>query len=373
MLAMGVRMAQVTESAPSVEVTGLVKRYGEFEALHGISFRVQPGEIVGFLGPNGAGKSTTMKILTCFMGATSGDARVAGFDVHAQSEQARRRIGYLPESVPLYDEMLVFDYLNFIAEVRGVPRSIRRERIRSVVEMTGLTAMIARPIQELSKGYRQRVGLAQAIIHEPDVVILDEPTGGLDPNQLLDIRDVIKRIGAEKTVIFSTHIMQEVEAVCDRIILINQGSIVADDTVSNLRAQLARQRPGLLVTVNAADHSREHFIQTLSCLNAGPVSVLDERHDGIAELTAHIPCQHIEETRRAIFELAAQGSLNVKRVGPFEPSLEEIFRFFTYKERQEENVEVITRLDKDKAEDNRVEDNIQEREEASDKEEIKES
>jgi ABC-2 type transport system ATP-binding protein len=238
-------------------------------------------------------------------------------------------IGCLFENVPLYDEMLVYDYLAFIAEVRGVPSDQRRAQIKRVVELTGLTAMIARPIQELSKGYRQRVGLAQAIIHEPDVVILDEPTGGLDPNQILDIRDVIKRIGQEKTVLFSTHIMQEVEAVCDRVILINRGRIVANDTIAALRAQLASTRPGLLITVDAARHDAAQLTALLGAIKAVDVVHLDG--EPIAdEVEARVEAADLEQARRAILALGASGELALKRIGPFEPSLEAIFRHFTY-------------------------------------------
>jgi ABC-2 type transport system ATP-binding protein len=219
----------------SIVVDGLTKTYGDFKALDRVSFEVQPGEIVGFLGPNGAGKSTTMKILTCFMAATEGTAKVAGYDVHAESAEVRKRVGYLPENVPLYDEMLVWDYLKFIAEVRGVAKPAREERIEEVIERTGLHNVVHKEISELSKGYRQRVGLAQAIIHKPEVLILDEPTTGLDPNQIIEIRDVISEIGEEKTVIFSTHILQEIAAVCDRIVIINRGRLVADGTLDALQ------------------------------------------------------------------------------------------------------------------------------------------
>ncbi len=218
----------------SIIVDGLTKTYGSFKALDRISFKVEPGEIVGFLGPNGAGKTTTMKVLTCFMAATEGTAEVAGFDVREHSQEVRRRVGYLPENVPLYDEMIVHDYLRFVAEVRGVAKEERGRRIDEVVERTSLEDVVHREVRELSKGYRQRVGLAQAIIHRPEVLILDEPTTGLDPNQIVDIRDVITEIGAEKTVIFSTHILQEITAVCDRIIIINRGELVADGTLDEL-------------------------------------------------------------------------------------------------------------------------------------------
>lgn len=238
---MPINKATTEQALHGITVQNLSKSYGSAPALHGISFAIKPGEIVGFLGPNGAGKTTTMKILTCLLDASDGQATVAGFDVRTHPAEVRKRIGYLPENIPLYDEMILYDYLHFIAEIRGVPRSKRKERITSVALQTGLDQVLARVIGELSKGYRQRIGLAQAIIHAPDVLILDEPTTGLDPNQLREIRDVIKEIGREKTVIFSTHILQEVTAVCDRIVIIAQGRVVADGTLDELSAQVPRQ------------------------------------------------------------------------------------------------------------------------------------
>lgn len=236
--------AQISSSTQhSILVEDVTKTYGDFTALNRISFKVRPGEIVGFLGPNGAGKSTTMKILTCFMAASEGRAAVAGFDVHTQSKQVRSRVGYLPENVPLYQDMIVYDYLNFIAEMRDVARRERRKRLDEAVERTGLGGVIHRDIHELSRGYRQRVGLAQAIIHRPDVLILDEPTTGLDPNQIVEIRDVIKELGRQSTIIFSTHILQEVTAVCDRIIILNQGEIAADGTLAELAAAVESSQP----------------------------------------------------------------------------------------------------------------------------------
>jgi ABC-2 type transport system ATP-binding protein len=218
----------------TIEVKNLTKFYGDFQALKGISFEVHQGEIVGFLGPNGAGKSTTMKILTCFMAATSGSAKVVGRDVFEDSIAVRARVGYLPESVPLYDQMIVYDYIEHLAEMRGVPASRRADRVKYAIEVCGLAPVVGKKIDELSKGYRQRVGLAQALVHEPDVLILDEPTSGLDPNQIVEIRELIRRIGREKTVLLSTHILQEIEALCDRVILINGGKVVADGTFEAL-------------------------------------------------------------------------------------------------------------------------------------------
>ena len=205
--------------------------------MRGISFRVNDGEILGFLGPNGAGKSTTMKILTGFWTPSGGRVQVNGLDVAADSLKIRAKIGYLPENVPLYDEMKVYEYLKWIAEVRGIETEKIKDRIKAVVKDCGLEKVVKRPIEELSKGYRQRVGLAQAIIHEPEILILDEPTTGLDPNQIVEIRNLIKKIGRDKTVIFSTHILSEVQATCDRVVIINNGRIVGQGTPAELTAQ----------------------------------------------------------------------------------------------------------------------------------------
>ncbi len=221
----------------SVKVEQLTKVYGLQKALNGISFSAEPGRILGFLGPNGAGKSTTMKILSCFIPPTAGRASLGGFDVVEQAMEARRSLGYLPEHNPLYLDMYVKESLGFIAQVHGI--SNKADRLNEVIELTGLGPEQHKKIGALSKGYRQRVGLAQAIIHDPKVLILDEPTSGLDPNQLIEIRKLIKDLGKTKTVIFSTHIMQEVEAICDQVIIINKGNIVADNSISSLRQEYA--------------------------------------------------------------------------------------------------------------------------------------
>lgn len=219
----------------SIIVDQLTKVYGEQTAVNQISFSVQSGEIVGFLGPNGAGKSTTMKMLTCFIPQTSGKASVCGFDTEKNSLDVRRNVGYLPEHNPLYPEMYVKEYLEFAARLNGMKNADKR--IEEMIAMTGLTLERRKKIGQLSKGYRQRVGLAQAMLHDPKVLIMDEPTSGLDPNQLAEVRSLIKNIGKEKTVILSTHIMQEVQAICSRVIIINKGKIVADDSVDGIQAQ----------------------------------------------------------------------------------------------------------------------------------------
>lgn len=224
----------------SVKVEQLTKVYGEQVAVDHISFEIKKGEIVGFLGPNGAGKSTTMKILTGYIPATSGMATVAGFDVTDEHQNVQKRIGYLPESNPLYFDMYIREYLEFLAGVHQLGTQ-GKQRIQEVIEQTGLRVEEKKKIGALSKGYKQRVGLAQAMLHNPEVLILDEPTSGLDPNQIVEIRDLIKNFGQSKTVILSTHIMQEVEAMCDRVIIINKGKLVADDTLKNLQAAHPQQ------------------------------------------------------------------------------------------------------------------------------------
>jgi ABC-2 type transport system ATP-binding protein len=218
-----------------IQVRDLIKRYAGTTAIHGLTFSVEPGEIVGFLGPNGAGKSTTMKILSCFLPATSGLATVAGFDIYKESLEVRKRIGYMPENVPLHMDMRVSEYLHFRAALKGVPRARRRERVEKVCEQCGIKEVYRKIIGHLSKGYKQRVGLADTLVHEPELVILDEPTIGLDPNQIRQVRELIKELGKSHTVLLSTHILPEVEMTCSRVIIINRGRIVASDTPDRLK------------------------------------------------------------------------------------------------------------------------------------------
>lgn len=217
-----------------IEIKNLTKKFGNTTVLDNISLSVNKGEVLGLLGPNGAGKTTTMKILTSYWIPTSGSVVIDNIDVAENSLESRRKIGYLPENVPLYEDALVIEYLKIIAQIRGIEKSELSKRISEVAEVCGLSKVLRRPIDELSKGYRQRVGLAQAIIHNPEVLILDEPTTGLDPNQIVEIRELIKRIGQEKTVIFSTHILSEVSATCDRVVIINNGKIVKEGTPDDL-------------------------------------------------------------------------------------------------------------------------------------------
>ncbi len=221
----------------SVKVEQLTKIFGEQKAIDAISFEVDKGEILGFLGPNGAGKSTTMKIATCFLPPTSGHVSICGFDVQDNPMEIKKRVGYLPEHNPLYTEMYVHEYLHFIGRVHGLRGKMLKDRVAEMIALCGLTREQNKKIEMLSKGYRQRVGLAQALIHDPEVLILDEPTTGLDPNQIIEIRELIKKISANKTVIFSTHIMQEVQALCSRVVVIDRGKIVANDQIEQLKSK----------------------------------------------------------------------------------------------------------------------------------------
>lgn len=218
----------------SIIVKNLTKVYGKQKALNDVSLSIEDGEIVGLLGPNGAGKSTMMKILTCFIPPTSGDVKVCGYDIFDNPMEVRRSIGYLPEQNPLYYDMYVREFLLFVAGIHRIEKKLRRERVEEIIELTGLSKEVNKKIAALSKGYKQRVGIAQALIHDPEVLILDEPTTGLDPNQLVEIRNLIRQVGKTKTVLLSTHIMQEVEAVCSRVVIINNGRLVADDETKHL-------------------------------------------------------------------------------------------------------------------------------------------
>ena len=252
----------------SIQVQQLTKQYDEQIAVNNISFELKKGEIVGFLGPNGAGKSTTMKMITGYLPATTGKAVVSGFDVAKDPMQVRKRVGYLPEANPLYYDMYVREYLEFSAGIHKMKKPA--QQINEIIAQTGLNKEVHKKIGALSKGYKQRVGLAQAMLHEPEVLILDEPTSGLDPNQIIEIRDLIKKLGREKTVLLSTHIMQEVQAMCNRVIIINNGHIVADDKIENL--QQADQKNATLVVYfeNAIDKKK---LQNLSY--AGKITAMD--------------------------------------------------------------------------------------------------
>jgi len=264
-----------------IQVDNLTKSYGATRALKGVSFSIDKGEIVGFLGPNGAGKSTTMKILTCYMPADSGTASVAGYDTYENSLNVRKHIGYLPESAPLYTDMPVVDFLRFAGSMHGLRGNRLTGRIKNVVERTGLASAVAKNIGELSKGYRQRVGIAQALIHEPDILILDEPTSGLDPNQIVEIRELIREIGKEKTVILSTHILPEVTATCDRAIIINNGTVVASGTPEELMRR-GSGGAGITTTIRGPQPAVEHKLAAIPGVNT--VRELESTGAGLVRL-----------------------------------------------------------------------------------------
>ena len=239
-----------TTAEVMIEARGLSKSYGDTKALSDFSFTVKRGEVVGFLGPNGAGKTTTMRILTGFLKPSAGMALIGGVNVADEPLLTRSRIGYLPESAPLYEDMMVIDFLNFVADMRDIPQNIRQQRLRDTASRCGLSKVLGKDIGQLSKGYRQRVGLAQALVHDPDLLILDEPTTGLDPNQIVEIRELIKELGKEKTIILSTHILPEVQATCSRALIIAEGHLVADDTPDGLAAREGGAEISLIAKAN---------------------------------------------------------------------------------------------------------------------------
>jgi ABC-2 type transport system ATP-binding protein len=298
----------------SIEVTNLSKFYGEQAAVNDITFSIKKGEIVGFLGPNGAGKSTTMKMITGFIPASEGTIKVCGKEVSVDAIETRKHIGYLPENNPLYLDMYVKEYLEFVGKIYKLKNV--RERVKEMIQLVGLEVEQNKKIGMLSKGYRQRVGLAQAIIHNPDVLILDEPTSGLDPNQLVEIRDLIRRIGKEKTVMLSTHILQEVEAICDRVIIIRQGKLVADNLASNLQVATDTQ-------VVYAEFDGAISKQVLSKIPG--VSKLEQ----VNPSTYLIESESIDDLRKTVAQFAQQNNLLVLTLRTEEKSLEEVFKTLT--------------------------------------------
>ena len=298
----------------SIEVADLLKQYGEQKAVNHISFTVNKGEIVGFLGPNGAGKSTTMKMITGYLQPDSGKATVCGIDVSADPVAAKKKIGYLPEANPHYPDMYVREYLSFIAGVHKLPHV--KTAVERVISLTGLTVESKKKIGQLSKGYKQRVGLAAALIHDPEVLILDEPTSGLDPNQIIEIRDTIKKLGQNKTVLFSSHILQEVEALCDRVVIINKGKLIADSPLSQLR----KANEGNAVRVAFKEPLDASQLQMLKDVTA------------VRQLSVHeweLTAAETGELKKQLLELALQNNWNIVSLQSENRSLEEIFRHLT--------------------------------------------
>jgi ABC-2 type transport system ATP-binding protein len=298
----------------SIEVRSLLKVYGEQQAVNNISFSVKQGEIVGFLGPNGAGKSTTMKIITGYLQPDGGGVTVCGIDVQTDGLAAKKKIGYLPEANPLYYDMYVREYLDFVASVHQLHN--KSAAIERAVATVGLTPESKKKIGQLSKGYKQRVGLAAALIHEPEVLILDEPTTGLDPNQIVEIREVIRQLGRQKTVLFSSHILQEVEAICDRVIIINKGKLIANDSIDNLR----RKHTGNSLRVRFKEPLEAEWLQRLPAIET--VHKINAQEWELSPI-------EVNEARKQLFALALEQQLTIVSLQSGDQSLEEVFRGMT--------------------------------------------
>jgi len=305
----------------SIVVENLTKKYGDQKAVDDISFEVKPGEVVGFLGPNGAGKSTTMRMITCYMAPTHGSIQVEGMMSDKDPEEIKKKIGYLPETNPLYSDMAIIDYLKFCAEIQGVEAGLVNSRIRDMVDKCGLSFERHKKINELSKGYRQRVGLAQAMIHDPDVLILDEPTSGLDPNQIVEIRKLIKELGKEKTVILSSHILSEVEATCDRILIINRGKIVADGTSDTLRQQAQGQE---LISIKIDAENDKAKKALLGLASVEKVNEDENKPDFFL-----VQSKPDLSSRKDIFDLCVKNKWYLLEMTSIETKLEDVFREVT--------------------------------------------
>jgi len=314
-----------------IEVKGVTKTFGETVAVDNLSFEVKKGEVLGFLGPNGAGKTTMMRMITCYMPATDGTVTVAGHDTLTDSFQVRERIGYLPESAPLYLDMDAADYLSFVAQIRGIASSDRRERMKKVIDICGLTQVMGKDIGTLSKGFRQRVGLAQALIHNPDILILDEPTTGLDPAQIIEIRELIKRIGKEKTVILCSHILPEVSATCDRILIINEGKKVASGTPDELAAATEGN-----LTVHARIHGAEAEIREKIEAMDNVVGCRVAESSGDGPSTFVLKAKPEGDIGQDVFKMVVDNNFSLSELRIERISLEDVFLQLTTKERDTE-------------------------------------
>jgi ABC-2 type transport system ATP-binding protein len=303
-------------------VDGITKKYGRQNAVEKLSFQVKTGEILGFLGPNGAGKTTTMKAITGYLETNEGDIEVGGISVNQNPEEVKKFIGYLPEHNPLYQDMPVIDYLGFIARLQGVEKNRIEKRVTEMIQVCGLKSEKHKKIRELSKGFKQRVGLAQALIHDPEVLILDEPTTGLDPNQIVEIRELIRKIGHEKTVILSSHILAEVEATCDRILIINNGKIVANGTAEELRRQAQGNE---ILKVELGNATRNDAFLALKSLPSVELVDFTENEGTVFEVHSN-KGQH---SAKAIFDLCVKKGWYLTQLTPIETKLEDIFREVT--------------------------------------------
>ncbi|MDZ7262350.1 MAG: ABC transporter ATP-binding protein [candidate division KSB1 bacterium] len=310
-----------------IEVDRLTRFFGNVVAIEDVSFQVEKGEILGFLGPNAAGKTTTMRILTCYLPATRGTARVAGYDVFEDSLEVRKRIGYLPENPPLYPEMTVYSYLNFVSKIKGVDGKIRRKKIDEVMEKTNISHVKDTIIKNLSKGFKQRVGLAQALIHDPEVLILDEPTIGLDPKQIIEVRELIKSLAGEHTIILSTHILPEVSMTCERVVIINKGKIVAEDTPENLTAKL-RGSERLSLEVEGPIPEVQTKLQKIKGVTK---VVVEQKQDGSRAHYA-VESQLNLDVRKELAKTVVESGWGLYEMRPIGMSLEEVFLHLTTEE-----------------------------------------
>ncbi len=316
-----------------IEVKDLSKNYGPFQALKDISFSVDKGQIVGFLGPNGAGKTTTMRILTCFMPASNGKVTVAGFDVFKESREVRKRIGYLPENIPLYTEMTVTKYLTYMGKIRNVTHKHMKERLDIVIESCGLTERRNQIIGQLSRGFRQRVGLAQALVHDPEVLILDEPTSGLDPRQIVEIRDLIKELGKERTILFSTHILPEARMTCERLLIISKGKITGDVRISNGSAVSnltpnTDERPKQKLTLVVSGGQPDTIKETLERIQ-DIIAVEQSQTNVEGTQSFHIQYTHTNDIRSEVAKTIVDQGWNLLEMRSDEMSLEELFLSLT--------------------------------------------
>ena len=307
-----------------IRIENLTKFYGDFRAVDNVSFTINDGEILGFLGPNGAGKTTTLKILTCFMPPSEGSITFNDLNVRDHSMEIRKMIGYLPENAPLYEYMSIREYLDYICDLRDIHGQRRKDRMDAMIELCGLSRMMGKDIGELSKGYRQRVGIAQAMIHEPQVLILDEPTVGLDPNQIVEIRNLIRSVGKEKTVILSTHILSEVEATCDRVVIISSGEIVADGTPETLQDKLAGQST-LFLEVKGDAAAMADAYSTITGVEK--IHSVAESGDTCARL--EISVRHGFDLREEIFRRTVEKGWAILEMRQHKTNLEEVFRQLT--------------------------------------------
>jgi len=326
-----------------IKVRNLTKKYGNHVAVNNISFNIERGKIYGLLGPNGAGKSTTMNILTGCLAATSGEVKIDGHDIFEDSIEAKRCIGYLPEQPPVYGEMTPREYLSFVAEAKGVPFEKALRQVKDVMLLTQVYDVRNRLIKNLSKGYRQRVGIAQAMIGEPDVIILDEPTVGLDPAQIIEIRNLIRKLGRIKTVIISSHILAEISAVCDHIIIISHGNIVANDTLEHLEAEASRNN---LLTVKVKSGDKEKVKKCIEGVK-GVASAEYREEDGI--VSASVTCQNGADVRENIFNVFVSAQIPVLEIHTNETTLEDIFLDLAYGE-DERNASIDLNLNDDEHE-----------------------